>query len=546
MSDMNSSEVAPLSLAPYSEPSVFVGYSPDGGGNNVQDTISLENPAPIMFTAPEVPARKSAPNPEDGYFRYEKALANAFGISPKAVRAIEKIGGSVLGVGAALANSSPVEAKPIDIVNDFSRPSLVDQVAAMASHADIPESAFHIRVNESGAESPKRQDPTPSPEAVLAEGKPVSLIEYKSVIKDMELSHPEEAKAFTANLTQMIENQPELAGVTLENDQLDVSVFIITKPNGESEAINIASFKDKSFILGRTSATKTEAINSPLFSGRNGTGELSLFWQDIEGKNHIVMQEVEQDGKKGVSVTAMDGTQVISAESRLYEEVMGGAKLASLIPALQYAEGGYLLPNATGLVKDDAGKLFGYVDGRWQEFVLPEEVKDLQVAIQLGWRVEGKFWVQDVVRNEKGEIPLEDGKTIKLKQIKLVQGGKVDFTEKDGTNPFPNDNVVLEKLPSGYVWEELIFEGFNTSDNSMRPYGPEGTVGMNLDSNGTPITKCVYHRSVPGEKHSRFIYFIPRKISEKVRSFRMSKLPGDPFHKVYSVDDSATLELQPK
>ncbi len=108
--------------------------------------LSPEQPQTI-FTTPEAPVRKSAPNPEDGYFRYEKALANAFGISPKAVRIIEKIGGSVLGVGAALSNSSPVEAKSIDIVNDFSKTGLVEQVPAIAfSNAEIPNSVVQLKV----------------------------------------------------------------------------------------------------------------------------------------------------------------------------------------------------------------------------------------------------------------------------------------------------------------------------------------------------------------------------------------------------------------
>jgi hypothetical protein len=190
------------------------------------------------------------------------------------------------------------------------------------------------------------------------------------------------------------------------------------------------------------------------------------------------------------------------------------------------------------------------VEGLGKVATLPDREKTLESAITNGWwwaNVDGKEkWVQDIVRNEKGEIPLEDGITVKLKEITHIQSGKVDFTEKDGTNPFPKDNVVLANLPPGYEWTELIFVGFNTPNNSMRPYGPIGTIGTWLVSGSTDkVTPSIYQRSVPNEPYARFILFVPHKIGDEVGGLRMSKLPGGPLHSVYSIKDPFTLELQP-
>jgi hypothetical protein len=183
---------------------------------------------------------------------------------------------------------------------------------------------------------------------------------------------------------------------------------------------------------------------------------------------------------------------------------------------------------------------------------LPDREKTLESALKNGWEwdvVDGQEkWLQGIVRNEKGEIPLEDGITIKLKQIKLVQGGKVDFTEKDGANPFPKSNFALKALPSGYVWEELVFEGFNAPDNSLEPYGPTETMEYFLeeDGKGEFLPRAMYAESSSGDILPRIIFFIPHKISNKVTSIRLSKLSYSPLHVIYSVNDPVTSGIQPK
>jgi hypothetical protein len=183
---------------------------------------------------------------------------------------------------------------------------------------------------------------------------------------------------------------------------------------------------------------------------------------------------------------------------------------------------------------------------------LPDREKTLESALKNGWQwdvVNGQEkWLQGIVRNEKGEIPLEDEKTVKLKQIKLVQGGKVDFTEKDGINPWPKSNFALKTLPSGYVWEELIFEAFNVTDNDMMSYGSgdDWKYSKIDDESGEGLPQTLCARSESGDQYSRIVFFIPHKIGNKVASIRLSKLFDSPLHAIYSADDPATLELQPK
>jgi hypothetical protein len=190
------------------------------------------------------------------------------------------------------------------------------------------------------------------------------------------------------------------------------------------------------------------------------------------------------------------------------------------------------------------------VEGLGKVTNLPEREKTLESAVRNGWwwaNVDGKEkWVQDIVRNEKGEIPLEDGITIKLIEIKHVQGGKLDFTERSGLNPLPDSKFALKDLPSGYEYTALFFEGFNAPENSMRPYGPKGTGALWLESGDTLISNSAYNRTTPGDKYTRFYYVVPHKIGDELGGLKMSKFPGGPLHSVYSIKDPFTLELQPK
>lgn len=301
-----------------------------------------------------------------------------------------------------------------------------------------------------------------------------------------------------------------------------------------------------------------------------GFGDFYRWIQEIRDKSNRILWAQGVDGKwmdwPAYYVKGADGKFSLATE-------VGGQPITyKPVPGSEYAHGIFEGDVETGKVlpilakqavpTTDKGSVYSqYADMMKEEIewktvenigkvtTLPEYEKDIWSAVKNGWEwkvTDGEgMWIQNIVRNERGEIPLEDSRTVKLIGIKHVQGGKCDFTEESGLNPLPNSKCTLKALPAGYEYSQFTFEGFNFSDNNMRPYGD--FVRCLLESGSTSMmSDNKANRTTPGDKYTRLNIFIPHKIGDEVSEITLSKTKGSQLHKVYSVSDFVTVGLQPK
>jgi hypothetical protein len=185
-----------------------------------------------------------------------------------------------------------------------------------------------------------------------------------------------------------------------------------------------------------------------------------------------------------------------------------------------------------------AGSKLARVNGDW--VYLSSEGVEAKLNVKTG------AFEQQVVRNAEGQIPLEDGVTIKLLEIKEYAGGLYDFTEKSGLNPYPNKvwNSIRD-LPGGYESTIYVFEAFNTRGNDMSKYGNTKKMSV-ISENSSDDLAITSLYSENGDPYARLYIAVRHNVGRDVKKVFVGKMDINTAHVVFDADDAATKDLIPQ